>query len=329
MKCPKISIIVPVYNVSNYIRRCVESILGQTYENFELLLIDDGSTDSSGLICDELALISDKIKVCHQQNKGVSVARNEGVSIATGEYITFVDSDDFVAPEYLQHLFQGTLMGECGLVQAGYVADPVNSGKVVKCIDHATVTCDGDIIFTKIRGLVWSKLFLRDVIIDNSIMFRPGLTLAEDLCFVLDYLYFIENVAFIEATDYFYDIRENSASRKIHKVVNLYDEITVEYDLVNRLYDKWPGAHSGYEYRLKLLARSVFDLISNLYQFYSKKYIWHFISGLSSEYIDLLKHYTQPEPLKRLIARLAYKRKWATLYFIYNLKKFLTGKKSE
>lgn len=100
----KISVIVPVYNVEAYLERCVESILQQTYANFELILINDGSTDSSGVICDNLASQHENIKVHHLENAGVSNARNTGIKLATGAWITFIDSDDFVTKDYLEIL---------------------------------------------------------------------------------------------------------------------------------------------------------------------------------------------------------------------------------
>ena len=93
---PTISIIVPVYKVEPYIRQCVESVLGQTYSNFELILVDDGSPDSCGAICDEYAEKDSRVRVIHQENGGVSAARNAGLDIMKGEYVAFIDSDDFV-----------------------------------------------------------------------------------------------------------------------------------------------------------------------------------------------------------------------------------------
>ena len=100
----KISVIVPVYNVEAYLERCVESILQQTYANFELILINDGSADSSGQICDYLASQYENIKVYHIENAGVSNARNMGIQLATGSWVTFIDSDDFVTKDYLKIL---------------------------------------------------------------------------------------------------------------------------------------------------------------------------------------------------------------------------------
>lgn len=105
MLSPIFSIIVPVYNVERYLRKCIESILNQSFANFELLLVDDGSTDNSGRICDEYANGDSRIKVIHKVNEGVSIARNTGINMATGALVTFIDSDDWIEDDYLQTIF--------------------------------------------------------------------------------------------------------------------------------------------------------------------------------------------------------------------------------
>ncbi|MDE6319310.1 MAG: glycosyltransferase [Lachnospiraceae bacterium] len=102
---PLISIIVPVYQVKEYIEECVESLLAQTYTNLEILLVDDGSTDGSGAMCDEYAVKDSRVRVIHQENQGPSVARNQGLDHARGEYVAFVDSDDVVMPDFIETLF--------------------------------------------------------------------------------------------------------------------------------------------------------------------------------------------------------------------------------
>ena len=96
---PRISVIVPVYNVEQYLPRCVESILAQTYENLEILLVDDGAKDGSGAICDAYARQDERVKVIHKENGGLSSARNAGIDASTGEYLSFVDSDDWIEPD--------------------------------------------------------------------------------------------------------------------------------------------------------------------------------------------------------------------------------------
>ena len=100
-----ISVVVPVYNVEKYLDKCVQSILAQTYEDFELILVDDGSLDKCSLLCDEYARKYKKIRVLHKKNGGLSDARNAGTAIASGNYITYIDSDDFISKDYLENLF--------------------------------------------------------------------------------------------------------------------------------------------------------------------------------------------------------------------------------
>lgn len=104
-KEPLISVVVPVYQVEQWLQRCVDSLLTQTYQNIEIILVDDGSLDDCGNICDEYAIRESRIRVLHQQNRGLSAARNAGTQISNGEYITFVDSDDWVEPDYLETLW--------------------------------------------------------------------------------------------------------------------------------------------------------------------------------------------------------------------------------
>lgn len=115
-----VSIIVPIYNVEQYISKCIESILAQTYRDFELILVDDGSTDMCGKICDEYAKQDSRVHVIHQENKGVSAARNAGISLAKGEYIMFVDSDDFITENMLEKMHDciaesGSDIAICGI----------------------------------------------------------------------------------------------------------------------------------------------------------------------------------------------------------------------
>ena len=115
-----ISIIVPVYNVEKYLSRCLDSILVQTYRDFELILVDDGSTDRSGAICDEYASRDERIKLIRQSNQGLSVARNVGLDAARGDYIGFVDSDDYIHPETYQILLDALLKYDADLSVCGF-----------------------------------------------------------------------------------------------------------------------------------------------------------------------------------------------------------------
>lgn len=118
----EISVIVPVYKVEKYLRDCIDSILAQSFNNFELILIDDGSPDQCGLICDEYAGKDNRIKVIHQENGGLSAARNAGLDIITGNYVTFVDSDDVIAPNYLEVLYRHIVNYNCDISVCTYLS---------------------------------------------------------------------------------------------------------------------------------------------------------------------------------------------------------------
>ncbi|MBQ7300531.1 MAG: glycosyltransferase family 2 protein [Clostridia bacterium] len=120
---PLISVIVPVYRVEKCLHRCVDSILGQTYKNFELILVDDGSPDNCGILCDEYAQKDSRIRVIHRENGGLSAARNSGIEIAKGEYLTFIDSDDWVHPSFLELLVIPTLKERVGVSICGYIRE--------------------------------------------------------------------------------------------------------------------------------------------------------------------------------------------------------------
>ena len=115
-----ISVIVPVYNVEKYISRCIESIMKQTYKNIEIILIDDGSTDNSGKICDEYSLKDDRINVIHKKNGGLSDARNTGLDIAKGKYISLIDSDDFVSKFFIETLYNTCKNENCEIAICEY-----------------------------------------------------------------------------------------------------------------------------------------------------------------------------------------------------------------
>ena len=116
---PEISVIVPVYNCEKYIGKCIESILNQTFKDLELILIDDGSADESGKICDEYKIQDKRVKVIHEKNSGVSIARNVGINVAKGKYIGFVDSDDYLAPDMYESLYENLMKSHADVAICG------------------------------------------------------------------------------------------------------------------------------------------------------------------------------------------------------------------
>lgn len=177
-----ISIIVPVYKVEKYLRRCVQSIICQTYSNIEIILVDDGSPDRCGEICDEYASKDERIKVIHQKNKGVSAARNAGLDVAKGEYIAFVDSDDYVEKEYIDVLYNNIF--DSDVVIAGYERLTENGSIISKNTTDKVKNIQIPDGFSMLlgNGVVWGKLMRKNII--GNIRFDTSYCVGEDGLFL-------------------------------------------------------------------------------------------------------------------------------------------------
>ena len=240
----KISVIVPVYNVEAYLERCVESILQQTYTHFELILINDGSTDSSGQICDHLASQYENIKVYHIENAGVSNARNMGIQLATGSWVTFIDSDDFVTQDYLATLASAVEGVNVGFVIAplhhiknGIVTDlPSHSGKTELWSTEETMK--ELLMTTRTSFFPVAKLFKRDLLADEK--FNTNYHLAEDALFLTELLLKTRcSCVFIDKPVYFYDHREGSATTSVNR--HVFDTIEVYQQIIAQVSQAFPN----------------------------------------------------------------------------------------
>ena len=186
---PFISIIIPVYQAESTIKRCVDSVLSQTYSGYEIILIDDGSKDGSGSICDYYTSLDERIKVYHQENAGVSSARNKGISIAKGEYLLFLDSDDALLPNALINYAEITGKYNVDVVIAGLSV--IENGKETrKIVSDKEIYTDSKIWEdisndSTIFGYAGGKLVKRGIIIDNDIKFDANMQSQEDLDFFL------------------------------------------------------------------------------------------------------------------------------------------------
>lgn len=171
-----ISAIVPVYNVAVYLPQCIESILSQDYSEIELLLVDDGSTDESGRICDEYAQKDSRIKVIHQPNRGAAAAKNAGLQVATGEYLSFVDSDDFLEPGAYSHMVQLLQENTADVVQCSYrdVFKDHTTDQLLSGHENAMDAADFLALFTEdwTCSLLWNKLYKRSLF--DGILFETG-----------------------------------------------------------------------------------------------------------------------------------------------------------
>lgn len=237
---PKISIIVPVYNTEKYLDRCIYSILSQTYTNFELLLIDDGSTDSSGAKCDKYAEQDSRVRVFHKANGGVSSARNMGLDNAKGEWICFVDSDDWIELQAMSILSKNAdsdlVIASMKFEQSGHIGNFPVLGKIEykrlfdllsDNIDHYSVSSP------------CSKFYKRNIIQENQIRFHENLCFGEDSLFVKKYLLNVDSMICVKDLYYHYqDIGDDiyhKYSKSFKPVLLYYYEMLNIYNRFERL----------------------------------------------------------------------------------------------
>lgn len=199
---PKISVIVPVYNAEKYLRRCVDSILAQTFTDFELLLIDDGSKDNSLEICNEYAANDTRVKVFHKENGGASSARNVGLEFAQGDFIMFCDSDD----ELVANSGFGHIAKDIDLIVYGFDMERDSHVNQIRYEEgYKTKLAAFKYLLTMpMPGSVWNKVFRKSIITDNNLYFNTDLFFREDEEFLLRYLAVINNVYFSRSILYMY-----------------------------------------------------------------------------------------------------------------------------
>ncbi|MGM9795777.1 MAG: glycosyltransferase [Candidatus Aphodosoma sp.] len=206
---PKISIIVPVYKVEKYLRRCVDSILAQTFTDWECILVDDGSPDESGAICDEYAQKDARIQVIHKENGGVSSARNVALDRMTGKWLIFVDSDDCLYPNALQKWFEVAEQNNLDLIQCHFNREykegqvENDETEVLSAVKYA----DSERYLT----CVWGTLFKVSIVKEKALRFDEKVSLGEDQIYLLNYMQYCKRIQLIGDVLYFYRNNEQSA----------------------------------------------------------------------------------------------------------------------
>lgn len=220
---PIISVIVPVYNSASFLDKCIQSILNQSFQDFELLLINDGSKDNSGAICDRYAQKDKRVKVFHQANAGVSSARNLGISKAKGEYISFIDADDWIEKSYLNNLMDNShedlIISNYKLI---YIDKVVNNKRFKipklikdKYLEPRDIFIDDELI---LNNTPFSKLFKTKIIEKYQLKFNEKLNNGEDFIFVLEYGLKCNSILFKNSFDYCYNkMNQSSATTSYFK----------------------------------------------------------------------------------------------------------------
>ena len=219
---PKISIIIPFYNAEKYISRCIESILAQPISNYEVILVDDGSTDDGFSICKKYASQDRRITVFHQKNQGVSAARNRGVAAASGEYVGFVDSDDYIRPDMFQVLLEHAERYDADVTLCDSIAISDNGDQERETI--SALSTDGFLQKTAIQplallemaGAVWRCIYKACFLKSHSIQFPVDLKIAEDRIFNLYAMGYAERLVYVKEPLYFRTLNDESAVHRYH-----------------------------------------------------------------------------------------------------------------
>lgn len=262
----KVSIIVPVYNTDKYIERCIISIVNQTYQNIEIICVDDGSTDDSGMILDNLAKEDARIKVIHKKNEGVTAARNAALQIVTGDYIGFVDSDDYIEKEMYELLVNAMAENKVDIVTCKYYFDfngtinvALNKRKVpsepLSIAEFLPYIYERD-MFSGVASYLWTRLFRRNVIIDDDgnhkVQFQAEYGGTDDIVFVAEANMRSKKIIYLDKPLYYYFQRENSIVhdggtqlatlhwvKSYEKILEIYDEHQISeevMELIRRMY---------------------------------------------------------------------------------------------
>ncbi len=319
-----LSIIIPVYNVEKYIKQCVYSFCNSNIQSFEVILIDDGSTDSSYDICKSMQENDERIRLYHIENSGASVARNFGIKKAKGKYIFFCDSDDYINSEKLDEIFNILRNNNSDLFIFSKYNEGIKSNIYMEdsvCIGKGYVNNLNEIYkYTyKIRlSAPWKKIFRRNIINEYNIKFEEKQILHEDLKFMLVYMLYINNAYVIEINIYNHRYTENSLSKKTDSKM-FYDSYNTYLEMEKLL--KCKGIKPEYINLAKIrYLEIIMGIIARMkYNHYKNSFI---IKEINESKVNYIFNNIKTKKLKELLQLIIFKLKWFNIYMlIYNIKK--------
>ena len=238
-----VSIIVPIYNIEGYIRECIDSILAQTYPDFELILVDDGSPDNSGRICDEYAEKDVRIKVIHKENGGLTSARNAGLSVAKGGWIMHVDGDDWIEPDMIESLIEAAKAAEADLVFGDFIKYGANAG------NKQLPSWSSDKIDSLSRYIaysmttIWGSIAKRSLYTEHSLKSPDGVSYCEDFHLIVRLCHFANKIVNVHRPFYHYRYRPTSIMSNMNRKTEA-DEQWVYQDTIR--FFKEQGVYEDY-----------------------------------------------------------------------------------
>lgn len=248
-KMDKISVIIPIYNVECYLKKCLDSVINQTYNNLEIILIDDGSPDKCGIICDEYAKNDSRIRVIHKKNGGLSAARNDALKLVTGKWISFVDSDDYCELDLYEKILPLAVEHDADIVLYGIYRGTVTGEIPVHPFSKEFVTENKEFIselqqsalngrYTPIstskwcQGYPWDKLFKASLILDNRLEFSTKVRANEDVIFNIHAFQFAKKIVYVDSLLYHFCFNPNSIGKKFTP-----DRVKVDMAVYSELFD--------------------------------------------------------------------------------------------
>lgn len=307
----KISIIIPVYNVEKYLKRCLDSVINQTYKDLEIILIDDGSTDLSSEICDNYAKADNRIKVFHSENKGVSAARNKGLELASGQWIGFIDPDDWINEDMYETLYTSAKKYKVNIAVCAYKSckDYISGATRFSKNDFLLLNAETSMKFMLVDdtycGAIWNKLYKKDLLTNKK--FKEGMIIGEDVLFNFNLL-FKRNVKTVynRVPKYNYFYRTDSVMNKSNIDKRYFSQLEVRKKIAKEIIQSGNASFIN-EYNLKycrillnLLLKACKNNTSN------HKFIYCKLKKENKDYLKIKKGLRKKETILLFIVSLPY-----------------------
>lgn len=302
----KISVIVPVYNVEPYLKKCVDSILNQTFKDFELILVNDGSPDNCGMICDEYSEKDCRVRVIHKENEGVAAARNTGINSVRGEYTMFVDSDDWIEEDTLEKLINQAELLKSDVVIFGSIKDLYSNKELIKSEINAVLKklhlniyelgANFTYLFNSV-GLLssWMYFFKTKIITENKLFFNENLVLYEDFDFNLRFLKRCTNITFIPNILYHYNLYTSTNQLAKRNKLNIVSDIkTVIWTLFDFL---------EFTEKKDKIVNELFPYLLSMYTLPLKKMILHKNYMKFSEKVEVFEELRNDKTFSMIVSK--------------------------
>ena len=323
MTLSKVTIIIPCYNIGIHISKCIESILSQTFNEFELLLLDDGSTDDTLQIAEIYALKDDRIIVNSHTNQGVSFTRNRGIHLATAQLLIFIDGDDYVEFDFVEKLVANYSEGHwpiSGMINTRKGVQVKNEKFENLLKKHAACEFSTNNVFELLKqgaiGSPCARVYSKKIINNNSIYFKENITYQEDLIFDLEYLKYVKRINLIDYFGYYYVEHENSSTSRFHENFNQITQIYV-------ILQSFIKTDQDKIFLKEFLLQTTLRKISNIFHCNSirseKEKLKELIVTLNSDYFDYSRVYIKNLKINRLLKYVLNSKSALLIYGYFKL----------